>query len=108
MAGGKMTRILNRVFKFIDRSWKMYPLGFLFGLGFDTSTEVALLGIASVEATKGTSFWLLLIFPLIFTCGMCLVGTLVILLCNDNRHRGWSVDDFVIPFTKFAKHDVKA
>lgn len=74
--GGKMTRIFNRVFKFIDRPWKMYPLGFLFGLGFDTSTEVALLGIASVEASKGASFWLLLLFPLVFTCGMCLIGTL--------------------------------
>jgi len=79
MAGGKMTRILNKLFKFIDRPWKMYPLGFLFGLGFDTSTEVALLGIASVEATKGTSFWLLLLFPLVFTCGMCLIGTRTIL-----------------------------
>jgi nickel/cobalt transporter (NiCoT) family protein len=72
--GGKMTRIFNRVFRFIDRPWKMYPLGFLFGLGFDTSTEVALLGIASIEATKGTSFWLLLWFPIVFTCGMCLIG----------------------------------
>jgi high-affinity nickel-transport protein len=72
--GGKMTRIFNKLFKFIDRPWKMYPLGFLFGLGFDTSTEVALLGIASIEATKGTSFWLLLLFPLVFTCGMCLIG----------------------------------
>ena len=72
--GGKMTRTFNKLFKFIDRPWKMYPLGFLFGLGFDTSTEVALLGIASIEATKGTSFWLLLLFPLVFTCGMCLIG----------------------------------
>jgi high-affinity nickel-transport protein len=73
--GGKMMRIFNKLFKFIDRPWKMYPLGFLFGLGFDTSTEVALLGIASVEASKGTSFWLLLLFPLVFTSGMCLIGT---------------------------------
>ena len=72
--GGKMTRIFNKFFKFIDRPLKMYPLGFLFGLGFDTSTEVALLGIASIEATKGTSFWLLMLFPLVFTCGMCLIG----------------------------------
>lgn len=69
-----MTRLFNKFFKFIDRPWKMYPLGFLFGLGFDTSTEVALLGISSVEASKGTSFWLLLIFPFVFTCGMCLNG----------------------------------
>ena len=72
--GGKMVRIFNKLFRFIDRPWKMYPLGFLFGLGFDTTTEVALLGIASVEAAKGTSFWLLLVFPLVFTAGMCLNG----------------------------------
>jgi high-affinity nickel-transport protein len=72
--GGKMTRIFNKLFKFIDRPLKMYPLGLLFGLGFDTSTEIALLGVASIEATKGTSFWLLMLFPFVFTCGMCLIG----------------------------------
>ena len=51
----------------ISRPWKMYPLGFLFGLGFDTSSEVAVLGIASIQGAKGTSIWLILIFPLLFT-----------------------------------------
>lgn len=45
----------------------MYPLGVLFGLGFDTSSEVALLGISSIEATRGTSIWVILIFPFLFT-----------------------------------------
>lgn len=45
----------------------MYPLGILFGLGFDTSSEIALLGISSIEAAKGTSFWVILIFPILFT-----------------------------------------
>lgn len=45
----------------------MYPLGILFGLGFDTSSEVALLGITSIQAAKGTSLWLILIFPALFT-----------------------------------------
>ena len=45
----------------------MYPLGILFGLGFDTSSEIALLGISSVEAAKGTNFWVILIFPALFT-----------------------------------------
>lgn len=45
----------------------MYPLGVLFGLGFDTSSEVALLGIASIQGAKGTSMWLILIFPALFT-----------------------------------------
>ena len=45
----------------------MYPLGVLFGLGFDTSSEVALLGISSIHAAHGTSFWVILIFPILFT-----------------------------------------
>lgn len=73
--GGVLFRVLKRMFKLIDRPWKMYPLGVLFGLGFDTSSEIALLGISSIEATRGTSIWLILIFPILFTSGMCLVDT---------------------------------
>ena len=73
--GGVLFRLLKRMFKLIDRPWKMYPLGVLFGLGFDTSSEIALLGISSIEATRGTSIWLILIFPILFTAGMCLVDT---------------------------------
>lgn len=73
--GGVLFRLLKRMFKLIDRPWKMYPLGVLFGLGFDTSSEIALLGISSIEATRGTSIWLILIFPILFTSGMCLVDT---------------------------------
>lgn len=65
--GGFLVRMFKRVFKFIDRPWKMYPLGVLFGLGFDTSSEVALLAIASVQGAQGTSFWVILIFPALFT-----------------------------------------
>jgi high-affinity nickel-transport protein len=65
--GGIMVRVFKKVFKFIDRPWKMYPLGVLFGMGFDTSSEIAVLGIASVEGAKGTSIWLILIFPILFT-----------------------------------------
>lgn len=54
----------------------MYPLGVVFGLGFDTSSEIALLGLASLQASKGTSIWLILCFPVLFTVGMCLVDTL--------------------------------
>src|ERR1700761_7256211 len=53
----------------------MYPLGILFGLGFDTSSEIALLGISSIQAAKGTSIWLIMIFPILFTTGMCLLDT---------------------------------
>ena len=62
-----MVRLFKRVFKFIDRPWKMYPLGVLFGLGFDTSSEVAVIAIASIQGAKGTSIWLILIFPVLFT-----------------------------------------
>lgn len=65
--GGVMVRLFKKVFRLIDRPWKMYPLGVLFGLGFDTSSEIAVLGIASVQGAKGTNIWLILIFPLLFT-----------------------------------------
>jgi high-affinity nickel-transport protein len=45
----------------------MYPLGVLFGLGFDTSSEIALLGISSIQAARGTDIWVILIFPILFT-----------------------------------------
>ena len=54
----------------------MYPLGFLFGLGFDTATEVGLLGIAATQASHGLSPWSILVFPALFTAGMALVDTL--------------------------------
>ncbi|KAK3302636.1 high-affinity nickel-transport protein-domain-containing protein [Chaetomium strumarium] len=72
---GLMGRAFRVVFKIVDRPWKMLPLGFLFGLGFDTSSEVALLGIASIQATNGTNIWVILIFPALFTAGMCLLDT---------------------------------
>ncbi|KAG0635003.1 high-affinity nickel-transport protein-domain-containing protein [Tuber brumale] len=72
---GCLTRMCRALFGFIDRPWKMYPLGVLFGLGFDTSSEVALLGVASIEAAQGTSIWVILIFPVLFAAGMCLIDT---------------------------------
>jgi high-affinity nickel-transport protein len=53
----------------------MYPLGLLFGLGFDTATEIALLGISAAEASKGLPIWSILVFPALFTGGMALVDT---------------------------------
>jgi len=53
----------------------MYPIGMMFGLGFDTSSEIALLGLSSVQGAKGTSIWVILIFPLLFTAGMCFLDT---------------------------------
>ncbi len=72
---GLISRILRSLFRFVGRSWQMYPIGLLFGLGFDTATEVALLGIAATQAAEQTPIWSIMIFPLLFTSGMCLVDT---------------------------------
>lgn len=72
---GLMGRFFRPLLRIVDTSWKMYPVGVLFGLGFDTATEVGLLGIAAVEAGKGLPVWDILIFPLLFTAGMSLLDT---------------------------------
>jgi nickel/cobalt transporter (NiCoT) family protein len=72
---GLLGRLFRPVFRLVAKSWHMYPLGFLFGLGFDTATEIALLGIAAAEAAKGLAIWSILIFPALFTAGMSLVDT---------------------------------
>jgi high-affinity nickel-transport protein len=73
--GGPLAHVFRPLFKLIGKSWHMYPLGFLFGLGFDTATEVALLAISATEATKGLPIWSVLVFPALFTAGMSLVDT---------------------------------
>jgi nickel/cobalt transporter (NiCoT) family protein len=73
--GGVLARILRPLFGMITRSWHMYPLGVLFGLGFDTATEIGLLGISAAEASKGMSLWSILVFPALFTAGMTLIDT---------------------------------
>jgi nickel/cobalt transporter (NiCoT) family protein len=73
--GGLLGRLFRPLFRLIARSWHMYPLGFLFGLGFDTATEIGLLGIAAAEATRGLPIWSILVFPALFTAGMSLVDT---------------------------------
>jgi high-affinity nickel-transport protein len=72
---GFFGRIFRNLFRLIEHSWQMYPVGFLFGLGFDTATEVGLLGISATEATKGLSIWSILVFPTLFTAGMALIDS---------------------------------
>ena len=60
---GFLARFLRPVFGMIERSWHMYPLGLLFGLGFDTATEIGLLGISATEGSKGLPLWSILVFP---------------------------------------------
>jgi nickel/cobalt transporter (NiCoT) family protein len=73
--GGLLARIFRPLFGMINSSWHMYPLGLLFGLGFDTATEIGLLGISAAEAAKGLPIWSILVFPALFTAGMSLVDT---------------------------------
>ncbi|MGH7042426.1 MAG: HoxN/HupN/NixA family nickel/cobalt transporter, partial [Acetobacteraceae bacterium] len=72
---GLLARLFRPMFRLIRHSWQMYPLGFLFGLGFDTATEVGLLGLSAAQAAKGMSIWSILVFPALFTAGMALVDT---------------------------------
>ncbi|MER8465849.1 HoxN/HupN/NixA family nickel/cobalt transporter [Mesorhizobium sp. M1396] len=72
---GFIARIFRPLFGIVSRSWHMYPIGFLFGLGFDTATEIGLLGISATQAAQGMSFWTVLIFPALFTVGMSLMDT---------------------------------
>jgi len=72
---GLLARLFKRLFRMVGHSWQMFPLGFLFGLGFDTATEVGLLGISAAEAAKGVSIWSILVFPALFTAGMSFMDT---------------------------------
>jgi nickel/cobalt transporter (NiCoT) family protein len=76
VAGGLMTRVFGRLFNVIRHSWQMYPVGFLFGLGFDTASEVALLAISAGAAAQGLPFAAVLSLPIIFAAGMSGMDTL--------------------------------
>lgn len=68
-------RLFRRFFGLVSRSWHMYPLGLLFGLGFDTATEIGLLSLSAVHAGQGVSLWSILVFPALFAAGMSLLDT---------------------------------
>jgi nickel/cobalt transporter (NiCoT) family protein len=72
---GFLSRLFRPMFAMIRRSWHMYPLGVLFGLGFDTATEIGLLGISAAEVSKGLPLRTMLVFPALFAAGMSLVDT---------------------------------
>src|SRR6202012_5922413 len=92
---GLIGRLLRSFFGIIGRSWHMYPLGLLFGLGFDTASEVGMLGISARQASAGLSVWSILVFPALFTAAMSLVDTTDgVLMVNAY---GWA---FVKPIRK--------
>jgi len=72
---GLLARLFRPLFRLVTQGWHMLPLGFLFGLGFDTATEVALLGISATQAGQGMSIWSIMVFPALFAAGMSLVDT---------------------------------
>ena len=75
LGGGLLARIFGPLFRMLSSPRQMYPIGLLFGLGFDTATEVALLGISAAAATNGLSLETMAIFPALFTAGMTLIDT---------------------------------
>jgi high-affinity nickel-transport protein len=93
--GGILARLFRPIFGLISRDWHMYPLGILFGLGFDTATEIGLLGISAAESARGLPVGAMLVFPALFTAGMSLVDTTDGLLML--KAYGWA---FANPFRK--------
>jgi high-affinity nickel-transport protein len=73
--GGVAARFFRPLFGLMRHSWQMFPLGFLFGLGFETATEVMLLGMSAEQASHGVSLASILLFPALFAAGMTLVDT---------------------------------
>jgi high-affinity nickel-transport protein len=72
---GFLARLFRPLFRLVTKSWHMFPLGFLFGLGFDTATEVAMFGVSAAQAAKGVPIASMLVFPVLFAAGMSLIDT---------------------------------
>jgi high-affinity nickel-transport protein len=89
---GLLNRVFGRLVARIDASWKIYPLGLLFGLGLDTASEIALLVLSGAAVLGGLPWWVVLSLPLLFAAGMCLFDTIDGVLVN--LAYGWA---FVTP-----------
>jgi len=72
---GLLARLFRPLFRMIRKSWHMYLLGFLFGLGFDTASEIGVLGISAAQGTGGMMLWSIMVFPALFAAGMSLIDT---------------------------------
>jgi high-affinity nickel-transport protein len=79
---GLLNRVFGRLADRIDASWKIYPVGILFGLGFDTATEITLLVLSGAAVLGGLPWWAVLSLPLLFAGGMCFFDTLDGVLMN--------------------------
>jgi high-affinity nickel-transport protein len=87
-SGGLASRALRPFMRFVSSSWQMYLVGFLFALGFDTATEIGVLGISATQSAHGISLWSILVFPALFTAGMSLMDTTDSVLMT--RVYGWA------------------
>lgn len=92
---GLIARLLKPLFRMVTKSWHMLPIGFLFGLGFDTATEIGLFAIATSQSANGVALWHIMVFPALFAAGMALVDTLDSMMMVEVY--GWA---FVNPVRK--------
>ena len=92
---GLLARLLRPLFRMVSKSWHMLPIGLLFGLGFDTATEIGLFAIASSQSADGIPLWNIMVFPVLFAVGMALVDTLDSMLMVEVY--GWA---FINPIRK--------
>ncbi len=76
VARGPVSRLTGRLAAKVTRPWQLYPIGFAFGLGFDTATEIALLVLAGGSAASGLPVGAILCLPILFAAGMTLLDTL--------------------------------
>ncbi|MBW4090932.1 MAG: HoxN/HupN/NixA family nickel/cobalt transporter [Proteobacteria bacterium] len=88
---GLLARLFRPLFGLVDAAWHMYPIGFLFGLGFDTATEVGLLAISAGAAMRGMAPWQTMVFPALFTAGMALFDSADSVLMVGAY--GWALND---------------
>ena len=73
---GFLNRYFRPLFKLVKQPWQIYPIGVLFGLGFDTATEIALIAISvGIGVSSAVPIWMILVLPFMFTCGMVLIDT---------------------------------
>lgn len=73
---GIINRTINHIFNLANKNWHIYMIGFLFGLGFDTATQIAVLATSASATAKGIPWFAVVAFPILFTAGMCLMDTL--------------------------------
>ncbi len=86
---GLFGRVFRGLFGLVRRTWHMYPIGVLFGLGFDTATEIGLLGLSAAEASRSMNIWTIMVYPALFTAGMALVDTADSMMMT--RAYGWAL-----------------